>query len=693
MTSVRSKPRAFWLGLLVIFLLALLPRLIYPVSRPIQWYPRSVRFWNALLDGDLSGTYQWYHPGVTTMWVAGLGLRAYAVTHGWSAQDLLSPPQTSGDYRPYPIEPGVAALSVFIALAIGLAYVQLTRLFGWRIATVAGLLLALDPFYLEESKILHVDASLATLMLLSMLFLIGYVQDRSRRDLILSGGLAGLAFLTKSPSAFLIPYAILTVAYRHGVGNRNVDDPARTTPWVARARKTIYALLLWGLVAVGVFVLFWPAMWVAPGDVLSKMAKGTGFHVEIEHRNPNFFAGRVIYGDVGAFFYPATVLWKTMSVTLLSLLAVVPLLVGRTRRERNNRRIGWLIVAYAAGFTGAMTLPAGKEMRYLLPVFPALDVLAAWGLVRIASAIGKRDRLERYRQAPSIIIVAALIIQGAVVLRLHPYYGTHHNFLLGGSRVAQHILPLGDQGEGQDLAARFLAGLPRAEERMIGVHRRYEELFERIFPGRSEGLEDPYIDYYVFAINSIQRQNRLDLWDDAWEVCQDKTPLWTASFDGVTYAWIYGGFESEPDAFPIDHTLDVRVGEHIQLLGYTLSSSEASKEEPVTVTLFWQSDGRLERDYHVFVHLLDQQGEMVAQHDGVPNGGQRPSWDWRYQEVIEDPHPIPLGETQHSETYSLYVGMYDYETKVRLPAVGPDGEVLPHDRIPLREIQVGNDPD
>jgi hypothetical protein len=225
---------------------------------------------------------------------------------------------------------------------------------------------------------------------------------------------------------------------------------------------------------------------------------------------------------------------------------------------------------------------------------------------------------------------------------------------------------------------------------MIGVHRRYEELFERIFPGRSEGLEDPYIDYYVFAINSIQRQNRLDLWDDAWELCEDKVPLWTASFDGVTYAWIYGGFESDPEAFPIDQALDLQVGEHIRLLGYTLSSSDVLREDPLTVTLFWQSDGRLEQDYHVFVHLLDQDGEMVGQHDGVPNEGQRPSWDWRYQEIIQDPHVIPLGESQPDETYSLYVGMYEYGTKARLPVIGPDGEVLPHDRIGLQEIQVGN---
>ena len=688
MTSTEGKPRAVWLGLLVIFIVSLLPRLIYPVSRPMQWYPRSVRFWNALLDRDLGGTYQWYHPGVTTMWVAGLGLRVHAWAQGWSGEELLTPPETSGDHRPYPIAPGVAALSIFIALGISLAYFQLTRLFGWRLGMVAGLLMALDPFYTEQSKVLHVDAPLATLMLLSALFLVGYLKTETRQELILSGCFAGLAFLTKSPSAFLIPSAVGTVVYVHLVGDKNARGSAVRRRWADRIWRAIRALLLWGLVAAIVFVLFWPAMWVAPIDVLSKMAHGTGFHVETEHRNPNFFAGRVIDGDVGPFFYVATILWKTTLITLPSLLTVLPLLLLRRGRERSRSAPVWWLLAYAAGFAGAMVLPAGKEMRYLLPIFPALDVLAAWGLLRSADAIGQQKALQPHRRAPSLMVAGLLAVQGVAVLRQHPYYGTHHNLLLGGSRVAQHVLPLGDQGEGQDLAAHFLASLPRAEDRMIGVHRRYEELFERIFPGRSEGLEDPYIDYYVFGINSIQRQNRLELWDDAWELCQEKTPLWTASFDGVTYAWIYGGFESEPEAFAIDHPMDVEAGEHIRLLGYSLSPSEPSPEASLRVKLFWQSDGRLERDYHVFVHLLDEQGDLVAQHDGVPRQGQRPSWDWRYLEVIEDGHRIPLHDVQGGKSYDIYAGIYDFGTKNRLSMTGPDGEVLPHNRVRLQPIEV-----
>ena len=68
----------------LVFVLAFVPRVVYGVSRAVQWYEQSNRYWDALLAGDMAGTYQRYHPGVTTMWVAGLGLGVYATANGWS---------------------------------------------------------------------------------------------------------------------------------------------------------------------------------------------------------------------------------------------------------------------------------------------------------------------------------------------------------------------------------------------------------------------------------------------------------------------------------------------------------------------------------------------------------------------------------------------------------------------------------
>jgi hypothetical protein len=702
----KRRSRRFWYGLVVVFFLALFPRLFYPVSRPMQWYSRSVGFWDALLEGDLRGTYQRYHPGVTTMWIAGMGLRIYALAHGWSADELMDPPLTPAGVKHYPIEAGVVALGVVISLCVCLVYVLLVQLLGWRTGIVGGCLLALDPLYLAYGKVLHVDAMLATLMLPSALFLIRYLRGKRRRlgqghlHLLLSGAFAGLALLTKSPAGFLLPFAVLATAFCHLKDEWPASGGAlKKLAWGRWLWRVAGDLGLWGLAAVCVFVLLWPAMWVMPEEILSTMWQRIVFHVETAHRNPNFFAGQVIDGDVGPLFYLATIAWKTTLVTLPALLATVPFLLRRAKQGRDAGPVWWVWV-YAAAFTGAMMLAARKEIRYLLPTFPALDVLAAWGLVQVASsrtaasAIGRWKRLQEWTWVPAAggrtaaILVAALVVQAGTVLRHHPYYSAHHNLLLGGSRVAQHILPLGEQGEGVELAARFLASYPGVERTTVGLQRRFIALFRRNFAGYTQSIEQSNVAYRVFAINANQRELEVERWGKFWEAYQQEEPLWSASFDGVPYVWIYRAYPHDPEAFAIDPRLDVQLGEAVRLLGYRLSASEIEAGDELSVTLFWQSDGRLAVDGHVFVHLLNPEGELVAQHDGVPVQGERPAWSFRDAEVLQDEHTVVTHLDLPAGTYTLSVGMYDFSTGIRLPAIGPTGERLPEDRIVLEDVQV-----
>ncbi len=136
------------------------------------------------------------------------------------------------------------------------------------------------------------------------------------------------------------------------------------------------------------------------------------------------------------------------------------------------------------------------------------------------------------------------------------------------------------------------------------------------------------------------------------------------------------------------HRLDVRQGDHVRLRGYRLSSGELMAGDTLTVTLLWQSDSRLSGGYHVFVHLLDAEGQLAAQHDGVPVEGERPTWSWWDGEVIQDEHLLVTDRDLPAGAYTLSVGMYDLSTGARLPAVGPAGARLINDSIPLQEIQV-----
>ena len=91
---------------------------------------------------------------------------------------------------------------------------------------------------------------------------------------------------------------------------------------------------------------------------------------------------------------------------------------------------------------------------------------------------------------------------------------------------------------------------------------------------------------------------------------------------------------------------------------------ELSREHKL-VGLKWSSETTPEYEYIAFAHLLTSAGELVAQHDGVPAVGFRPTNFWQPNELIEDWHWIETSELTGGE-YQLAVGLYDAATGVRL---------------------------
>lgn len=691
----KDRRRLFSIGLVVVFLLAVLPRLYYPCSRYLDWYDRSVNFYDALSAGDFEATYQQYHPGVTTMWVAGLGMRLYMWANGWSSDQLLHPPAGMSGPQGGPAQAAAAALGFAVALCIVLVYVLLVRTTSWPVAFSAGCLLALDPFYLTHSRMIHVDALLASFMLVSTVSFVSHLRKERLSDLILSGAFAGLAFLTKSPSLFLMPFAVLATVYSGLTG----EDSASRHPsglrtdvrfWTWRLGRSARLLGIWIVVALAVFVLVWPAMWVAPLGTLTRIADSVQHHATTPHPSNNFFAGRVT-DSLGLLYYLASLGWKTTWITLPASCATALLLILRRRQRECASPIGYLAV-YALGFLLLMTIAAKKWSRYILPTFVALDVLAGWGLVQVARLIGERRSAKKRQDLTTAAIVAlALTAQAISVLRFHPYYGAHHNLLLGGSKVACHFLHVGDQGEGLDLAAEFLNSHAVAGGITAGVQDVRNLMFSGKFAGDVVPIAHSEADYRVFFIHYAQRNKGVFRWEDIKAAYNEPgDPVWAASFDGVPYVWITQVYPDDPEAFQIDNPLRAKLGNRISLLGYELHPSQPGRSDTLTVTLFWQSMGGLSADYHVFVHVQNQDGLLVAQHDGVPSNGKLPTWRWQEDEVIRDRHELTLDKPLAEGNYTLSVGMYDYRTGVRLPAAGPAGQDWPEGRIVLQELEIGS---
>ncbi len=207
------------------------------------WTYRSAHFLLALTRGDLRATAITGHPGVTTTWLGAVGL----AWHAWVARTIdwaqvlavgALPTLEVHDAATMrllgTLLPAAKSALPLAHAAIALAlYALLRRLAGWGVAFAGLAVLALDPYYLALSRVLHIDALTAGLMLVSVLAALLYVregrppEDAPRRYLLVSGAAAGLAAVTKTYGAFVAPLVLALLAGGALLPRRSAPGTAR----------------------------------------------------------------------------------------------------------------------------------------------------------------------------------------------------------------------------------------------------------------------------------------------------------------------------------------------------------------------------------------------------------------------------------------------------------------------------------
>ncbi len=135
------------------------------------------------------------------------------------------------------------------------------------------------------------------------------------------------------------------------------------------------------------------------------------------------------------------------------------------------------------------------------------------------------------------------------------------------------------------------------------------------------------------------------------------------------------------------HASPERFGPGILLLGHTLPAERLRAGEALEVTLYWRATQALDQDFSVFVHLLDERGNLVAQRDSQPNAGQYPTSTWMPGTVVRDQYTVPLPRDLSPGSYSVLVGMYEWPSLQRLRV--ETGGVASGDSVRVGKVVVG----
>jgi hypothetical protein len=608
---------------IVIFALALWPRIldlnVFVGPDEFYWLEGSAKFTGALASGDLAQTYHAGQPGVTLMWIETLeSWLRYGRDWLNNSADWAAAVGATEDMATLASKRQV--VGVANAALVALCVLLVCRVFDYRVAWLTGFLLAFDPFVLTESRALRTEGLLTGLATLALLALLLYQAAPRLHYAVLSGVLLGLALLSKVSAISLLPIGALVIGagpfFEQGFSPKE------------RRQKALLALLVWAGVSAVTIIALWPALWVGPIQVARQMYEFLNIRVvEGEGGGKSFFLGQAyLKDDPGSLFYPVVLLYRTGPVLWLGLALLVAAWPTRWLSRQIKVAVG-IMLLYLIPYLILITLSELKFDRYVIPMLPTLNIIAALGLVAAWQWLTARDSRQSKIQAMAWLL-ALLVLGGQIALALphHPYYYTFWNPLLGGIRRAAQILPVGIGGEGLDRVAAYLNTLPRMEN--LKVASANSQKLRPLYRGKTIPLDNVdgrwvQADYVSIYISQLQRGKH----DPAIiNYLQRQKSIQTVTLYGLEYAWLYPGPAAQ--YYGGGHTLEGRG----TLFGYNFcplpspckgwagGEVEIAAGDTLPVTLFWRNEGQLETD-RFFVRLMDLDGYVWAEAIARPRPG------------------------------------------------------------------------
>jgi len=143
----------------------------------------------------------------------------------------------------------------------------------------------------------------------------------------------------------------------------------------------------------------------------------------------------------------------------------------------------------------------------------------------------------------------------------------------------------------------------------------------------------------------------------------------------------------QSENYEIPHPASFNFGNRIDLIGYGVDRAEAQSGDAIQLTLYWQARGKVDHDYTVFTHLIDDEDRIWAQEDNQPLSGDYPTSIWDQGQVIRDRHELTLPSDIPAGAYEVEVGLYLSSSGERLPVLDDAGGMLDN-RIVLVTIEV-----
>jgi hypothetical protein len=322
------------------------------------------------------------------------------------------------------------------AVLVGLIGWWAFRMWGDLPALLAGGLAAFDPNLIAHSGLATNDLPIALFFFLTI-YLFWEYQKRPTVGWMMAVGIAaGAALATKFTGILvLVILGVLFWIPNVAKGFRSWSERAERDPRLGD--KAFSALFRIGLIALSVVVVLYL------GYGFPEWAKGIRYQMgRAASGDPHFYFLGDITSRGSLAYFPVAFLIKTPIGTLLMVLASLIPWLGSAPLDRRTQ--AFLLMPAAIYFAAMAATRVNLGLRYLLPVYPFLYVLAARvGTLQFASAIA--TVLGRFG---SIALVA---LTAASSLAVAPHQLAYFNEVIGGPSQGHRYLSDSNLDWGQDL--------------------------------------------------------------------------------------------------------------------------------------------------------------------------------------------------------------------------------------------------
>jgi hypothetical protein len=570
-------------------------------------------------------------------------------------------------------------------LGLGIIFLVSSRLVGWAGAFLVIALLAFNAEFRHTASFVDVEVLLMPLFFLAWYASIQTLDSSEPAALFwaaTAGLLAGLVYLAKGTGVLLLPILFVTLFLLAGFkGFRS------WRMWIFLLSFVIIALPLWiyNLVEYGnpiynvntthyMWLDSWEESYVGTADNLPTLSSYIQTH-SAAHIGERLWNGLALasprqwYNAVRLEGMPQTKSAARIAVLIGFLLLGV--FFGKAYQAEPERRTPFVFTVvglFLFALLFAWYHPVSDAARFVMLWTPVMYTAVIW-LIQSFIPAAKRPLYETALLVIGFLLLAATLAANAKeVPKLANM--AEHDRESGATSLAfmESLLQRTEAGDS------FLLGPTHAQVEWLAYDR------------SPIAIPHTYANWpYLNAV--LLRENiEYILLDE--EMFSRRRPLlesyWTLHETGLVAENLPPGWRLlKPSAYPCDpclyafdrHVFEPAVPQHTSygpvaaLTGYSLDP--VTPQQPFTLVTNWQLLNDLAENIHVFVHVVEAGGEMVAQHDGALVVDQEfyPEQHFPAGSAIRLEHPLPA---LPPGTYNVHVGLYRWENQERIPVTESD---------------------